>query len=305
MKCPNCNTSLDHEAVVCFACGEEITEAIRQESKGSKDREFDEVIQSLILTEEEKEDKELLQRLEQKKQESKQQELWQRRYRLISFVTIGVLLLFFASLFLKWYSISGTVAFRGYFYTAQTGRFLSEAVKAYSRETLVDQTEEVATFTPNQLLTYAKEYEANTEALGLLGNLQVYYAKGLVFVYFLLLASLAVLLLDRKGRWTEVIRMSSILAVIYILLNTLAMRLPYINLLVLNAKRVLSANGVASRIVAKGLFLFESSKQELTYQAELEIGWMIAVALAALWFVLAMVLTEMSRLMATGRSLEE
>ena len=163
----------------------------------------------------------------------------------------------------------------------------------------------MAAFTPNQLLTYVQEYEAGTEIQGLLSHLQIYYAKGLILLYFLIAACAAVLLLDKTGRWSELIRTSSILAVIFILLNTLAIKLPYINLLVLNAKRVLSAGGISSRIAAKGLLLRGGShsltegagQTTLTYQAGLEAGWMLAAVLAALWFVLGTVLTEMNRAM--------
>ena len=307
MKCPNCNTVLDNEALVCFACGQEIPEEVRRQSLDDQDREFDEAIQSLIPDEDTEQEKELQQKLERKKKEAQKREGQRRQYRYASWAALGVLLLFFLSLFLKWYSISGTAAFRGYFYTAKTGRYLTDSVRLYSQEALTDRTDQVAAFTPNQLLTYVREYEANTEIQGLLSHLQIYYVKGLLLLYLLIAACAAVLFFDKNGHWSEVIRTSSILAVIFILLNTVAMKLPYINLLVLNAKRVLSAGGVSSRIVAKGLLLLDGTRsllpegagQELTltYQAGLEARWFMAAVLAALWFVLATVLNEMSRAM--------
>lgn len=305
MKCPNCNTVLDNEALVCFACGQEIPEELRRQGRGDQDREFDEAIQSLLPDEEAEAEKEFQQKLKRKKKEAQKREGLRRQYRYVSLAALGVLGLFFLSLFLKWYSISGTAAFRGYFYTAKTGRYLTESVRLYSRDELTDRTDKVAAFTPNQLLTYVQEYEAGTEIQGLLSHLQIYYAKGLILLYFLIAACAAVLLLDKNGRWSELIRTSSILAVIFILLNTLAIKLPYINLLVLNAKRVLSAGGISSRIAAKGLLLLGGShslaegaeQTTLTYQAGLEAGWMLAVVLAALWFVLGTVLNEMSRAM--------
>ena len=305
MKCPNCNTALDNEALVCFACGQEISEELRRQSRGNQDREFDKAIQSLIPDAEGEEEKEFQQKIERKKKEAQKREGQHRQYRRISLITLGILGLFFLSLFLKWYSVSGTVAFRGYFYTAKTGRYLAAGVRSYAKDELTDQAEKVATFTPNQLLTYAREYEAGTEIQGLLSHLQIYYAKGLILLYFLLAACALALFLDKNGRWAELVRTSSILAVVFILLNTLTMKLPYINLFVLNAKRVLSATGISSQITGKGLLLLGGShalpesagKITLTYHGGLEIGWMIAVGLAALWFVLATVLNEMSRAM--------
>ncbi|RRD94961.1 hypothetical protein EII17_05250 [Clostridiales bacterium COT073_COT-073] len=292
MKCPNCSTSLDIDAEICFACGEEITEEVRQ----TQDKEFDEVIQNLILTEEAEQDEEELEsRLAWRKQENLKKEKAIRNYRYTSFAAMAAIVLFLISLFLNWYTISGTVAYHGYFYTATTGKYLSEGVKAYARDKLIDQNQEVAAFSPNHFLTYAKEYEDNSDIHGLLAKLQIYYAKGLYLVYFLILACLLILVFDKKGKLAEVIRVSSILSVIFVLLNTLAMKLPYINLIVLNAKRVLSANGIASTVVSKGLYLYESTKQNLTYQVKLNTGWTLAVVFVALWFVLATVLMEMSR----------
>ena len=70
MKCPNCNTALDNEALVCFACGQEIPEKLRRQSRGDQDREFDEAIQSLLPDEEAEAEKELQQKLERKKKGS-------------------------------------------------------------------------------------------------------------------------------------------------------------------------------------------------------------------------------------------
>ena len=307
MKCPNCNTVLDSEALICFACGQEIPEELRRQSRDDQDREFDEAIQSLMPDEEVEAEKELQQKLERRKKEAQKREEQRRQYRYVSWVALGLVFLFFLSLFLKWYSISGTAAFRGYFYTAKTGRYLATGVRVYSRGELADRTDKVAAFTPGQLLTYVQEYEANTQIQGLLSHLQIYYVKGLLLLYLLLVACVVVLVFDKSGRWSELVRISSILAVIFMLLNTVAMKLPYINLLVLNAKRVLSAEGISSRIASGGLLLLdgyrallpEGASQELTltYQAGLEVGWFLAAGLAALWFVLATVLTEMSRAM--------
>ena len=284
------------DAEICFACGEEITEEIRQQSMGSKDKEFDEVIQNLILNEEaDEEEEELTAKLAMRKQETQKKEAARLRYRYTAYATMAVIGLFLISLFFRWYTISGTVAYHGYFYTSQTGKYLSDGARSYNQDKMIDQKEEVATFSPNHFLTYAKEYEKNSDIHGLLAKLQIYYAKGLYLVYFLIVVCLGILVVDRKGKMAEVIRVSSILSVIFVLLNTLAMKLPYINLIVLNAKRVLSAKGIASRVVAEGLFLFESTKQNLTYQAELRFGWMAAVFFVTLWFVLAVVLMEMSR----------
>lgn len=296
MKCPNCNTSLDMDAEICFACGVEITDEIRQEFAGSEDKEFDEVIQNLILTEEPDEDEEeLAAKRAIRKQEMQMKERARLRYRYTAFATMGVILLFLITLFLRWYAISGTVAFHGYFYTPQTGKYLSEGAKTYARDKMIDQKEEVAAFSPNHFLNYAKEYEKNSDIQGLLAKLQIYYIKGLYLLYFLIFACLVILAIDQKGKMVEVIRISSILAVIFVLLNTLAMKLPYINLIVLNAKRVLSANGISTRVVSEGLYLYESTKQNLTYQVDLKFGWTLAVVFVALWFVMATVLMEMSR----------
>lgn len=296
MKCPNCNTLLDNDANICFACGEEITEEFREESKDSQDKEFDEVIQSLILTDEiEIEEDDLQVRLEQRKKDNRKQQLYRKRYQYMSYATLAVMGLFVISLFLSWFTIRGTVAFQGYFYTEKTAKYLSSEVKAYSKDSLLDQSAEVAAFSPNQFLTYVNEYDENVESHGLLSKLQVYYAKSIYLLYLLIAFCAVVLLLDNKGRFAEMIRISSIIGAIYVLLNTLAMKLPYINLIVLNAKRVLGANGIASRIVGKGLFLFETTKQEITYQADLRFGWIVSLVFVALWFVFATVLMEMSR----------
>lgn len=296
MNCPNCNTSLDMDAEICFACGQEITEEIKQKSKGNRDKEFDELIQNLMMAEaitQDEEDPETKMLLWKEKEQKKEEAI--QRYQYVSYIGAVVILLFGVSLFFSWYTIRGTVAYHGYFYTEKTANNLYESVKAYSADKLIDQAEKVAAFSPNSFLVYAQEYESNSDIQGLLAKLQIYYAKSLYLIYFLMIACLLVLCLDKKGKWSELIRISSILAAVFVLVNTLAMKLPYINLIVLNAKRVLSAKGVATRVVSEGLYLYESTKQNLTYRTGLNFAWVMAVVLVALWFVLATVLMEMSR----------
>ena len=97
MKCPNCNTALDNEALVCFACGQEISEELRRQSRGNQDREFDKAIQSLIPDAEGEEEKEFQQKIERKKKEAQKREGQHRQYRRISLITLGILGLFFLS----------------------------------------------------------------------------------------------------------------------------------------------------------------------------------------------------------------
>lgn len=303
MNCPNCNTSLDADTDVCFACGQEITDEIRKHSKGKKDKEFDEVIQNLIMTDESEQiEDEVQARQEQRKQQNRLLQIQAKQYRLASFLTLGVVLLFVVSLFLGWFTVKGTVAFQGYFYTEKTASYLLDGAKLYSKDNLTNRAESVAKFSPMQFLTYAKEYESHTQKHGLLTRLQVYYAKGIYLLYFLVVLCILVLVFDKKGKFVEVIRVSSILSVIFVLLNTLAMKLPYINLIVLNAKALLAQNGVSSRVISKGLMILDKTKQELSYQVDFGWGWMVSVALVALWFVMATVLTEMSRTQKEKRS---
>lgn len=300
MNCPNCNTLLDKDAVVCFACGQGITEAMVLNNQGQDDREFDEVIQNLIMTDEnEQVEDEVQLRQEQRKQKNMERQNRIRSYSYVSYATLAVMFLFTVSLFLTWFTVRGTVAYMGYFYTTQTAKYLDEEAKTFSKEQLTENLNKVASFSPQQFLTYAKEYVRNSGEHNLLAKLQVYYAEGLYVIYFLLLLCAGILVFDRKARFVEVIRISSILSVIFILLNTLAMKLPYINLIVLNAKNVLGESGASGRIIAKGLLILGKTKQELSYLADFRFGWYFSVILVALWFVMATILMEM------GRSLRE
>lgn len=300
MKCPNCNSLLDDDANICFACATVITEAMRKELLGKEEIEFNEVIQNLI-SEAEEQPVEMPTAIAQRRQANQKREIWKKRYRLVSYLTIGVIVLFSITLFLRWYSISGKTAFRGFFYTEKTAKGLSAEVKSYQQNeeaaTATGPMKKVASFSPYQLYRYAGEYDANSSPENLLERLQVYYAKSLFLIWVLLIASVLILIFDREAKLVEGIRIASIISAIYILLNSLAMKLPYINFFVLHAKKMLHREGISSSVVGEGLHLFDSSKEILPYQMQFHFGWMAAIFLAGVWFLLATVLGEFSRML--------
>lgn len=226
--------------------------------------------------------------------------------QIISYITVVVILFLVISLNFTWFTFSGRGAFVGIEET-EAGNYLSDDVidGSMSVETIMalPETVNLFSFSANDLKDFAKPNEdyylqaaaSNGEIKQSIPvKIQYYYIKAIPFILYIGIFGILLLIVDRKLKTTEWSRAFSVLSLLIIGVNYLAIRIPFFSMIAIKAQTRLREADILNAVTMnlKGL---KVNEEFYPYKVIENNGLFIAVICCIIWFVLATVLIEMKK----------
>lgn len=331
MKCPNCGETLKDSARVCFMCGEKLPDNevdhiidkmmkddhkqtkkkksgqkdTQKKAKTSKTAEKDSVTKQTNKRSINLFNKKSKKVKSDETSDSEEKELGLAS-QITSYITVTVILLLVISLNFTWFTFSGRGAFMGIEET-EAGNYLSKEVIEgnMSIETIMALPETVPlySFSGNDLKTFAKPNEeyykvamsSNGEVKDSVPvQIQYYYMKAIPFILYLGIAAILLLIIDRKLRTTEWSRAFSVLSLLIIGVNYIAVKIPFFSMIAIKAQTRLREADILNA-VTMNLNGLNVNNEFYPYRIVENKGLFIAAICCIIWFILTTVLIEMKK----------
>lgn len=322
MKCSNCGETLKADAQVCFTCGESVP-----------DNEIDSLIDDMIK-EDDAQKKKKVSVLASKKpdkvkhdkvksdnttttkasssksgvdgdKDEKSSAEFGKATRIIAYVNAVIIGILLITMLFSWFAFGGRGTFVGFAREQFNGEFLTEEVLSLTVEQIetLDPTVEILEFSPKDLIDYGN---LNADTHKLLKNtkgedktsfasmIHLIYIKGFYLIAALALLSILVLLVDRKLKAIEWTRGISVLSIVIIGLNYVALKVPFFSMFALRARSILRLDNPLSAVtlnmngvnVNNDFYPYVLTERNPLY---------VALGACVLWFILSTILVEFKK----------
>jgi hypothetical protein len=167
----------------------------------------------------------------------------------------------------------------------------------------IDEAVILLEFSPRDLYQYSKTHELAYQTIqDAQGEQKKYwtviiqqiYIKGILFLPIMGLLAIIILLIDRRYYAVEVIRVFSLISMLIILLNFLALKVPFFSMFAIRAKSLLQVGNTLNR-VTMNLNGINLNNEFYPYKLIEKPGFYIGLLSCFIWFILATVLIEMKK----------
>ncbi len=290
MKCPKCGENLKDSAKVCYACGEDISNA-----------SLDDLIDDMIK-EDMKSEKPPKKKTEPVVESSK---TYGPATRITRYIAAGIILLMMLTLLLPWFSFSGRGAYLGFETDTQTIEYMTDTVQSMDQEAIMNLDESVVLYTlsPKKLIQFVGNHrEAYAHVVNTSGEekkswatvIQYWYIQGFWLIIATGIISIIILFIDRKLKAMDWVRGFSVLTGMIVVLNYVVLKIPFFSMIAIHAQSALRARGTLSAVKI-GLKGIQMNNEFYPYTIHEQYGFILGIIFCILWFVFSTVLIEMRK----------
>jgi hypothetical protein len=226
--------------------------------------------------------------------------------QITAYVTVVAVLVLIISMNFTWFSFGGRGAYMGIEET-QSGQYIENEIldAGYNGEQIkaLPEATDLYSFSGNDLKVFGETnyeyYVSFTASNGEVKEsipvkIQSYYMKAIPFILYVGLISIILLLIDRKLKTTEWTRAFSVLSLLVIGVNYMAVKIPFFSMIAIKAQTMLRDNDILDA-VTMNLNGINVNNDFYPYRVAEEPGLFIAAACCVIWFILTTVLIEMKK----------
>ncbi len=216
------------------------------------------------------------------------------------YVTLASVILFFVSLFMSWFSLSGNAVNYGFIRGEETRPMMAQAVQPYEVENLEQYDKSLVAFSARDLYTFSGVMEEayltvrgpeGDEVESMSAKIHSYYLKSTVLLFVLTIIAALILAIFKGTKGISIVRNLAVFNGIVIGLNYMALKIPYFSMFAIRAKDILKS-GEALLSVSMNKDGIAVDQVFYPYLMTEEKGLYFAAFCLGLWLFLSIILTE-------------
>ena len=223
---------------------------------------------------------------------------------IMRFSLAAVIGLFVLSMFFNWLSLSGNGVNYGLLRDEGTQSFMYNDLEGKSIESLQSYNDALIVYSGMSLYRFSRnaseEYDAiegpnGVPTASLASMTQRYYMMAMIFVFGISLVCLALVLVLRNLWGMAGVRNLAVVNFIIIGLNYLALRVPYMSMIAIKAKDVLTQRTEGYPRISMTMDGIAVDQAFYPYRLEMHRGFYFALIMLGLWLFISIILTEVRR----------
>ena len=211
-----------------------------------------------------------------------------------------VIFVFLVTMFFKWFNFSGETAIKGF--VNVTDKILSQQEGVYVELSPL----QLANHTFKNMNTYKIIHSAEgVEKTSIFSWMGMIYSWFFGLVFLLGITSIAGLLIAKDLKFISIVKVSSLISGVVILLNYITLRITYFSIFAINAESVVRIEETLSKSISMNKDGIAVGTNFLPYRFEVSNKFFIALVVLLIWIVTSSILTEVKSRMDNTKSIEE
>lgn len=216
------------------------------------------------------------------------------------YTTLAAVVLFFISIFMTWFSLSGNGVNYGFIRGEETRGMMVEAVQPHEIENLELYALPLINFSGSGLYSFSQVAEEeylyvtnprDEQVESIAARIHKYYMMSMMLIYVFTIAAALILAIFRRTKGITIVRNLAVLNGIVIGLNYMALKIPYFSMFAIHAKEVIkqSQTYMTLSMTGEGIAM---DQVFYPYILTEESGLFFAGFFLGLWLLLSIVLSE-------------
>lgn len=216
------------------------------------------------------------------------------------YVTLGAVVLFFVSIFMNWFSLSGNAVNYGFIRGEETRPMMVEAVQPHEIENLELYALPLITFSGNSLYQFSQVMEEEyllvtnprDEAVeSIAAKIHRYYMMSVIVLFIFTGIAALILAVFRRTKGITIVRNLAVFNGIVIGLNYMALKIPYFSVFAIHGKEVIkqSKDFISLSMTGEGIAMDQTF---YPYVFTEESGLFFSGFALGLWLLLSIILSE-------------